>query len=131
MRVEPRDISQLVGFKPMDLAVLCGEVLLERLAAAIRALRHALAEQAVEALVGALLAAALQDHCDNLNGFLLRQLQLHDLVRTLLEARGRHDRQVELSSQVGLLRLRHADIGGLTRATLRDRHDGVRLLLIR
>ena len=50
--------------------------------------------------VGLLLGAALNEHCDDLNLLACRQLDLHQLVPSLLKLSRRHDGEVDSSPQV-------------------------------
>mmetsp|Transcript_31091 Transcript_31091/g.65530 ORF Transcript_31091/g.65530 Transcript_31091/m.65530 type:complete len:434 (-) Transcript_31091:286-1587(-) len=84
----------------MDHRVLLREELVEDNLVRLVDHAEALAEQAVEAEVGALLRAALDEHRGDLDLLPLAQLELHQLVRALVHRRRRHDRQVDRAPEV-------------------------------
>mmetsp|Transcript_39317 Transcript_39317/g.108311 ORF Transcript_39317/g.108311 Transcript_39317/m.108311 type:complete len:491 (+) Transcript_39317:621-2093(+) len=66
-----------------------------------------LTQRAVEAEVGALLRAAFDEHRADLHLLPLADLELHQLVSTLVDSRARHNRQVDGPPQVDQVLLRH------------------------
>ena len=91
----------------MDHRVLLGEGLVKGGGVCGGDHAEALAERAVEAEVRALLRAALDQHRANLHLLPRPQLELHQLVRALVDRRGGHDRQVDGAAKVDEILLGH------------------------
>ena len=124
---EAGDVAQPVGLVAVDRVVVIGKRLLKQLCPQPIQLRKALASQAIELGISALLRAALDDHGRKLRLLAGGQIDLHKLVAAFLKVDARHDGQVDGAAEVdevgvGLIfDLHRARLGSLllVRAALR------------
>ena len=118
MREESSHIANAVGLIAVDGGILSAETLVELVAEGVGDAAETLAEKAIEAEVGALLTAALQNHVAHLRLLAWLELDLEELVGALLEVDTGHDGEVDLTPQLDQIRVASViDLQGFCRAT--------------
>ena len=100
MRKELGDVTQLIRLQAMDGGVLLHEHLVKELRVHLVDETEPLREQAVIPQVRALLRATLREHRADLHLLSGLQMNLHQLVTSLFKVQGRHDGEINGTTQI-------------------------------
>ena len=105
MRKELGDVTQLVCLQAMDGGILLHEHLVKELRVHLVDETEPLREQAVIPQVRALLRATLREHRADFHLLSGLQMNLHQLVTSLFKVQGRHDGEINGTTQIDQVRL--------------------------